>query len=165
LCTEVIDVKHVEVVERLNFLKPLLATWVDRVEAITESFPQSEQVYYLEPTLVGLLAGAAWSNGLQAITEVKSKRAGSSGKEAGGRLDLLIKAPTCRVALEAKLIWDHILVPSNIDGSLSGAGREVISIVDGAVDILLGGVFFVPWWRSENQKRQLESNVLTPLGR
>jgi hypothetical protein len=162
---EAFDVKrkYVEVVQRLDFLKPVLVTCVDRVAAITESFPQSEQRYYLEPTLVGLLARAAWSNGLQAITEVKSKRLGSNGREVGGRLDLLVQAGAYRVALEAKTVWDHVLIPANMVSTLSDARREVLSITVGAGEIMLGGVFFVPWWRSESRKRQLEANVLTPL--
>ena len=46
---------------------------------------------------------------------------------------------------------------------MSDARREVLSITGGAGEIMLGGVFFVPWWRSERQKRQLAASVMTPL--
>ena len=64
--------KDIQVSEPLSILKSTLMDWVDRVEMISNSFPQSQDKYYLESTLVSLLAGAAWSNEIQA---------GSSGSE------------------------------------------------------------------------------------
>jgi len=155
--------KHVEVGEQLLFLRPTLMTWVDRVEQISRSFPQSPDQYYLEPTLVGLLAGAAWSNGIHAITEVKVKRTGKDRRENGGRLDLLMLSGEHRVALEAKIIWDWTLIQENVMDELQNACNEVSSIQDDIAELRIGALFFVPWWNNKSQQEQLSGNVVQPL--
>jgi len=155
--------KCVEVGEQLLFLRPMLTTWVDRVEQISRSFPQTQEKYYLEPTLVGLLAGAAWSNGIQAITEVKVKRTGKNRKDNGGRLDLLMLSDNHRVALEAKIIWDWTLIQENIMDVLQYACTQVSSIQNDLAELMIGAVFFVPWWNNESQREQLSVNVLQSL--
>jgi hypothetical protein len=107
-------IKRVEVRDPLNFMKPVLETWADRVALVSRSFPQSQSSYYLESTLVSLLSGAAWSHGVPAITEVKIKRVSANSADRAGRMDLLMRYGEKRVALEAKLIWDSELVPGNI---------------------------------------------------
>lgn len=155
--------KHVEVSKQLLFLKPTLTTWVDRVEVISRSIPQTQEKYYLEPTLVGLLAGAAWSNGIQAITEVKVKRTDKDRKENGGRLDLLMLSGEHRLALEAKIMWDSTLEQKNIMDELQNACTELSSIQGDIAEIRIGAVFFVPWGNNKSEQEQLSGNVLQPL--
>lgn len=150
---------QIELSDRFEVLRPVLETWCDRIKTITAFFPQSGQRYFLEPTLVGLLAGAAWSHDMQAITEVKCKRI--SNKR--GRLDLLIRSSAGSIAMEAKIVWDHEFAPKAVEELLKTACSEVASIVDCDADIKLGGVFFVPWGNNNYQASQLEDNVLKPL--
>ena len=155
-------IKDVEVRESLLFLRPTLSTWVDRIEQVSRSFVQSKDGYYLEPTLVGLLAGAAWANGVPAITEVKIKRSTGNSPEPNGRLDFLANYPEGRIAIEAKLIWDCMLVGTHVMATVRDACSEVLSVSRGKAEILLGAAFFVPWWNHEGQKAALEGKVLTP---
>ena len=74
-------IKRVEVRDPLNFMKPVVETWADRVALVSRSFPQSQSSYYLESTLVSLLSGSAWSRGVPAITEVKFKRVSASSQQ------------------------------------------------------------------------------------
>lgn len=155
-------IKCVEVSAPLDFLRPMLTTWADRVELVSQSFPQAHHSYYLEPTLVGLLSGSAWTHGMPSITEVKIQRTLQGSPNRAGRLDLLMHHGKMRIALEAKLIWDSELIPGNVLNALSTACAEVISISGNRADILLGGVFFVPWWDNEAQRQNLKSRVLDP---
>ena len=150
-------IKRVDVDATLEFLRPTLTTWVERLELASKSFPQAQSSYYLEPTLVGLLAGSAWANGLPAITEVKIRRTPTNTPERGGRLDLLMQDGDRRIAIEAKIIWDSELSFDHVMGSLADACAEVISISGGRAQLLLGGVFFVPWWNHDGQRRNLKS--------
>jgi hypothetical protein len=144
----------------LVFLKSTVETWVDRLQLVSKSFPQKQNSYYLESTLVSLLAGSAWANGLSALTEVKTKRAPMNVPEGTGRLDLLMQDSDRRIALEAKLIWNSELIIDNVMGTLSAACTEVISISGIKAQILLGCVFFVPWWNSKDQKEKLKSMTI-----
>ena len=158
-------VRSVEIVaKQLQFLEPTLTTWVERLEVISQSFQQAPERYYLESTLVGLLAGAAWSNEIQAITEVKIKRITDDLKNRSGRLDLLMASQDGgHVALEAKIIWDYELVEENIVNGLNQACTEVSSIQDDVAETRIGVVFFVPWWNSEDEHERLSDLVLPRL--
>jgi Ni,Fe-hydrogenase III small subunit len=156
-------VKYVEVIDGLRFLEPMLLTWVSRLEQICRTVPQTPDMYYLEPTLVALLAGSAWSNGIQAVTEVKIKRSGRDGKANDGRLDLLLITGEKRVAVEAKIVWDWTLIPENVMDTLQTACAEVTSILGHIAERKMGIVFFVPWWNDNNQKEQLFDSVTHAL--
>lgn len=96
---------------------------------------------------------------MQAITEVKIRRTSRGNNEVNGRLDLLIQSKAGRIALEAKICWDHMLIPAVIHDWLDGVCSEVRSIERGAGDIMLGAVFFIPWCRTQAEKSQLTDNV------
>jgi hypothetical protein len=149
-------IKRIDIDPSLEFLRATITTWVDRLGSVSKIFPQCESKYYLEPTLVGLLAGSAWANDLPAITEKKIKRIANGSPEKSGRLDLLIQKGELCIALEAKLIWDCELSVDHVRESLAEACSEVKSISDVNAQILLGGVFFVPWWNNGDQKRSLK---------
>jgi hypothetical protein len=155
--------KEVELSSTLEFLRPVFTTWVDRVAIISREFPQRERQYYLEPTLVGLLAGAAWSNGMQALTEVKVRRRSLNDKTVGGRLDLLIRSSEGTLAMESKIVWRHEFNQADVANYLDDAEREVRSLEGTDTDLRLGAVFFVPWWRSKSERARLAPNVLEPL--
>jgi hypothetical protein len=153
-------IKRVDADVKLEFLRATVTTWVKRLESVSKNFPQDQRSYYLESTLVGLLAGSAWANGLQAITEVKIRRTPTNAPERAGRLDLLMQEGERRVALEAKLIWDSEMIVDHVMGSLADACAEVISISSVSAQLLLGSVFFVPWWNHHGQKRNLRSMTI-----
>lgn len=135
------------------------------MEQLCRSCPQTSERYYLEPTLVALLAGSAWSNDIQAITEVKVKRLNKDGNPNNGRLDLLMISGEQRVALEAKIMWDWILLPENVEETLQTACAEAASIRDLIAEIRIGIVFFVPWWNDEKQQEELSASVIQDLSK
>jgi hypothetical protein len=156
-------IQEVEVSSSVDFLRATLTTWVERVGLVSKAFRQAEDSYYLEATLVGLLSGAAWANGHETITEVKIRRSDASGPDRGGRLDFLMHHGETRIAIEAKLIWDSEFIHRNVMDSVNTACSEVVSISGDRADVLLGGVFFVPWWNTGAQKGKLGANTLKPF--
>jgi len=158
-------IKYVETTNRLRFLEPTLQTRVNRLEKLCRSCPQSTERYYFEPALVALLAGSAWSNDIQAITEVKVKRLNGDGNMNDGRLDLLMISGGQQVALEAKIVWDWVLIPEHMEDMLKTACAEAASIQGDIAEIRMGIVFFVPWWNDEKQRGDLSDSVIQNLSK
>lgn len=150
----------VDVTNRLSYLKPILTTWTEFLGQLSMSVPQTKGRYYLESTLVSLLAGSAWANCAQALTEVKIKRTSSTGPDKWGRLDLLMHVAGQRIALEAKLEWGSEFVAKSLSQRLDTTCAELRSVAGSEADVLLGAVFYVPWWNDDQQKAALESKVL-----
>jgi predicted phage-related endonuclease len=146
--------------EKLSFLQKTFETWSNRIDTVTTVFQQSEGQYFLEQTLVSLLAGSAWVNNLQAITEVRVKKRTSEGKQKPGRLDLLIRDGIRCIGVEAKIVWDSEVVEKTISSYLDDACNQLKIIQEEHYSIKVGLVFFVPWWTRMAQRNEFTKTIL-----
>ncbi|MSQ59490.1 MAG: hypothetical protein EXR36_07565 [Betaproteobacteria bacterium] len=122
-------------------LEPVIQKWAELYENLDGAFPQSADSNYLEISLVGLLATAAWMEDIPANAEWPLIKGDQTRR---GRGDLLLKLSGRPTAIEAKIDWygnldkfDHIL------GNLRNAHQNATSIPEQVVENRYGVCFAV----------------------
>ena len=121
-------ISGVELTSAAQKLENIFGQWVKIYLSTHELFPQSEDVWYLEPTLTTMLVAAAWRCDVAAVGEVRSRRF-RGGARSDGRIDCMLQISGRQVAVEAKIRWfDSVDGFDSVLGKLNDAEGDALSI-------------------------------------